>query len=339
MDNLILRFDMRYPADATTPVDAFYRAAIEMSSWADRHHFNAIGFSEHHNTDDGYLPSPLTMASAVAGRTEKAMIAVSALLVPLHDPLRLAEDIAVVDILSRGRLVITAGLGYRPEEYAALGKSWQHRGALMDDNLTTLFQAWTGEHFIYNGTRVKVLPRPFSRPHPLVCIGGNSKAAARRAVRFGLPFSPAIDDNDLADYYYRQSRQAGFTTPYVVMPQHPSTTFIAEDPQRAWHSLGPYMLYDALSYGQWRHASRRAYAESFASNLDELKAEGKYRILTPDQAVEIARSTGSLHFAPLVGGTPPELGWESLELFAARVLPKLQFKADNENNTQVKKQE
>ncbi len=87
--------------------------------------------------------------------------------------------------------------------------------------------------------------------------------------------------------------------------------------------MGEFMLYDALAYGRWQHKTRRAYAESFACNLDELKAEGKYRILTPEQAICVAKTTGSIHFAPLVGGTPPELGWQSLELFASKVLPHL----------------
>ena len=111
MDNLVLRFDMRYPAHCTTPVDAFYHAAIEMSAWTDQHQFSAIGFLEHHNTDDGFLPSPLLLASAVAARTEHTMLAISALLVPLHDPIRLAEDLAILDILSRGRNIATVGLG------------------------------------------------------------------------------------------------------------------------------------------------------------------------------------------------------------------------------------
>jgi alkanesulfonate monooxygenase SsuD/methylene tetrahydromethanopterin reductase-like flavin-dependent oxidoreductase (luciferase family) len=323
MDNLVLRFDMRYPAHCTTPVDAFYHAAIEMSAWADQHQFSAIGFSEHHNTDDGFLPSPLALASAVAARTEHTMVAISALLAPLHDPIRLAEDLAILDILSRGRSIATVGLGYRPEEYLALGKSWQQRGQLLDDSISTLLKAWSGEPFTHNGATVQVLPRPYSRPHPILCVGGNSKAAARRAARFGLPFSPAIDDEELAKVYYEESVARGFTTPYVIMPQHPATTFIAEDPQRAWTQLGEFMLYDALAYGRWRHKTRRAYAESFAGNLEELKAEGKYRILTPEQAISVAKTTGSMHFAPLVGGTPPELGWQSLELFAAKVQPYL----------------
>lgn len=83
------------------------------------------------------------------------------------------------------------------------------------------------------------------------------------------------------------------------------------------------MLYDALAYGRWKHKTRRAYAESTASNVEALKAEGKYRILTPEQAISVAKTSGSMHFAPLVGGTPPELGWQSLELFAAKVQPYL----------------
>ncbi len=265
MDNLILRFDMRYPNTATTPVADFYQAAIEMGVWAEQYGFNAVGFSEHHNTTDGY----------------------------------------------------------RPEEYSALGQPWKRRAALLDENLSVMLKAWSGEPFEYNGTTVQMLPKPFTRPHPLVCIGGNSKPAARRAARFQLPFSPAIDDEELAALYYSECEKHGFKGGFVIMPQHPSTTFIAEDPDQAWHELGEYVLYDALAYGCWRHKNRRAYAESFASNLDELKAEGKYRILTPDQAIKVANSTGSMHFAPLVGGTPPELGWKSLELFARKVHPYL----------------
>ncbi len=105
------------------------------------------------------------------------------------------------------------------------------------------------------------------------------------------------------------------------MPNRPSTTFIAEDPERAWAELGEYMLHDALAYGRWRHPTRRAYAESFAEDLPGLRAEGKYRVLTPEEAIRVVRETGSLHLAPLVGGTPPALGWQSLELFAAKVAP------------------
>jgi hypothetical protein len=81
------------------------------------------------------------------------------------------------------------------------------------------------------------------------------------------------------------------------------------------------MLYDALAYGAWRHATRRAYAESFARDLASLREEGKYRVLNPEQAVAVIRQTGSLHLSPLVGGCPPALGWKSLRLFTEQVAP------------------
>ena len=109
----------------------------------------------------------------------------------------------------------------------------------------------------------------------------------------------------------------------TIFPREPATTFIAEDINEAWDRIGPYLLYDATAYGAWRHANRRAYAESFAADLEELKTEGKYRILTPQQAIDVIQSTGSLHLAPLCGGVPIQWGWQSLRLFEKQVMPKL----------------
>ena len=88
--------------------------------------------SEHHAAPDGYLPSPLVLGAAVAARTTRIPIWVSALLVPLHDPVRLAEDIAVLDLISNGRISIVTGLGYRPVEYALLDQDWKSRGKRLD---------------------------------------------------------------------------------------------------------------------------------------------------------------------------------------------------------------
>ena len=83
------------------------------------------------------------------------------------------------------------GLGYRPEEYAAHGKDWTERGALMDECVDAMLKAWTGEPFEYRGTTVRVTPRPLTQPHPTFMLGGTSKVAARRAARFGLPIFSA----------------------------------------------------------------------------------------------------------------------------------------------------
>ncbi|MCX2981908.1 LLM class flavin-dependent oxidoreductase [Halieaceae bacterium IMCC14734] len=323
MSQVVMRFDMRCPANGDSSAADLYQAVLDMSEWGDTRGIDVIGLSEHHNTTDGFLPSPLNLASAIAARTRHALLSIGALLVPLHDPLRLAEDIAVLDLLSRGRLTVITGIGYREQEYLALGRDWKRRGQLLEENIKVMQQAWTGMPFDYRGTSVQVLPRPYSLPHPLLAIGGNSAPAARRAARLRLPFFPAIDDAELVKIYREACTEQDFSGGLVILPGYPTTTFLAEDVELGWQQIGRYMLYDALAYGSWRHATRRAYAESFAADLETLRAEGKYAVLTPAEALAKLRAGGSLHLAPLVGGAPPELGWQSLRLFAEQVAPQL----------------
>lgn len=324
MRNIVLRFDMRTAPWCPDTDSERYRAAIEMGVWADDKAIDVLGLSEHHNSVDGYLSSPLTLAGMIAARTRRVTISVSALLVPLHEPLRLAEDIAVLDLVSKGRFVATAGIGYRETEYKMLAADWQRRGQLLDEKLELMFKAFTGEPFEYRNTTVQLRPVPQSNPRHIITMGGNSKAAARRAARFGLLFCPAVDDPTLADVYYTACKERGFNNGFVIMPNYPSTTLLAEDPDKAWAEWGEYLLFDSRAYGAWQHKNRRAYAVSTATSLDELRSEGKYRILTPQQAVEVIESTGSLHLAPLCGGIPIAVGWQTLELFSDKVQPAIE---------------
>ena len=172
-----------------------------------------------------------------------------------------------------------------------------------------------------NGLESQLNPAPRSPVQALLLVGGNSRAAARRAARFHLAFAPAVDDPALARAYRDACAEYDFAHGSTVFPGHPATTLISEDPDRSWREIGDYLLFDARAYGAWRHPNRRAYAESAAGDLGELKAEGKYRILTPTEAVRAIRETGSLHLAPLCGGVPSEIGWRSLELFESKVQP------------------
>ncbi len=321
--NIVLRFDMRSAPNCPDNQASRYQAAISMAAWADNNGFDVIGLSEHHATEDGFLCAPLQLAGMMAAVTQRIRISVSALLVPLHDPLRLAEDITVLDLASGGRFSATCGLGYREQEYLTVGVDWETRGKVFDHKLDSLCKLLAGESVLSNGIATRLAPCPKSSLQALLMIGGNSAAAARRAARLGLIFSPAIDDPQLESIYQKECErlsQWGMT----IFPREPATTFIAEDTATAWDQIGPYLLYDATAYGAWRHENRRAYAESFASNLQELKAEGKYRILTPEQAIAAIESTGSLHLAPLCGGVPIELAWKSLLVFKQSVLPALQ---------------
>ncbi len=321
----MLRFDMRAPTNASTPIGDLYDAALEMSEWAERHGALSIVVSEHHASPDGYLPAPLVLASAIAARTSTVPVLVAALLVPLHDPVRLAEDMAVLDVISHGRVAYVAGLGYRPEEYAMFGRSLAGRGDRMDECLTVLQRAWSGEVFDYNGRPVHVTPAPVTPGGPPMMYGGGSPAAARRAARFGLGFFAQTWADGLETTYQEECRRLGREPGMCVVPARGGATsvFVAEDVDRAWDRLGPYLLHDARMYAAWL-GDAAAASKSTAVTIGALRAEGgAYRVLTPEQAVDHARADGMLALHPLCGGCPPELAWETLHLVADRVLPAL----------------
>lgn len=321
----MLRFDMRAPADGPPDIRDLYAAAIEMSVWGEQHGALAAVVSEHHTSPDGYLPSPLILASAIAARTTTIPITVAALLVPLHDPVHLAEDMAVLDVISRGRVTYVAGLGYRPEEYAMFGHALSQRGRRMEECLTVLQRAWAGEEFTYGGRTVHVTPPPVTPGGPMLMYGGGTPAAARRAARFGMSFFAQTWAPGLEETYYEECARLGNDPGMCVIPAPGSATsiFVAEDVDKAWDTIGPFMLHDARLYASWLGGAA-AVSKSNAMTVDALRAEnGAYRVFTPEQAVAYVREHGVLALHPLCGGCPPELAWESLQLVADRVLPAL----------------
>ena len=317
----VLRFNLVDPAATPDTLSARYRAALEMARYADEHGIDTVQTEEHHGAANSWLPSPFVFAGAVFGATRRIAVTVSAIIGPLHDPLRLAEDIAVLDLLSAGRLVTVAGIGYRPEEYERAGVEWGRRGRLQDELLETLLKAWTGEEFEYRGRTVRITPRPFTDPHPLLLVGGSSRAAARRAARLGLPFFPSAHLPELEAYYKERLVEYG-TEGWTMMPTAETPLLhIAENPDDAWARHGEHFLHEARTYASWQSGDIRSAVRSAAASVEELRAEGVYRILTPDECVEQGLDNLVLH--PLAGGMPVEEGWRSLRLFAERVLPAL----------------
>lgn len=299
-----------------------YRAAIEMAEYVDRAGFDIVNMEEHHCAENGWLPSPLTMAAAVAARTKHVRISVTALLVTLYDPIRLAEDIAVIDLLSNGRFSFVAGSGYRPEEYHAMDKDWAARGRLMDEMIDTLLKAWTGEPFEYKGKQVRVTPIPQSQPHPFFFIGGMSAVAARRAARFGLPFYPPIEDPKLLEIYYSELQKHG-KKGFAYTPKDGNTMlFVDEDPDQAWQTLGPYFLREMQEYSRWKVDGIPRPSEDDVTTISDVRRSGRFTILTPRDALvllqEDKEKTAVLH--PLAGGIPLDYAWSSLRLFVEKVL-------------------
>ncbi len=297
---------------------------LEMVRYADAHGFGGVTLEEHHGAFNGWSPSPLILAGLIFGASQKLQVTLSALLVPLHDPLRIAEDIAVLDLASGGRLVVIAGIGYRPEEYAAHGKDWAARGALMDEAITVMRQAWTGEPFDYHGNTVRVTPAPMSTPHPILMLGGTSKIAARRAARFGLPFFAAAQVPGLAEYYNEQCAANGTGGFFMAPSASTAMIHVAEDPDKAWAELGHHFLHEARVYAGWQTPDIHSAVHSEATTVAELRAEGTYQILTPEQCVARCKDMGpfdALTLHPMCGGMPIDAAWSSIRLVAEAVLP------------------
>lgn len=323
----IARYDLRVPDGSPASRADMYRTALDQASWCEHHRFDMLVLSEHHGVGDGYLSAPLVMASAMAAVTSRMPIMISALLVPLHDPIRLAEEIAVLDIASGGRVQYTAGLGYRREEYDQAGQDWSSRGARMEECLQTMFQAWTGEPFEYQGRTVQVTPRPFSDPRPLVFYGGGSAAAARRAARLDMPLFAQHGDPGVAQAYNEARRELGLEPGLALAPpQHgPGTVFVSRDPDKAWDRIGDYLLYEATEYSAWQQGVTSAVHDS-STTVSEMRDAGVYSIMTPDECVAFATSIGPMDPVtthPLCGGIPPELSWEHLELLGNEVIPRV----------------
>jgi len=321
-----MRFDMRAPEFGGSTTE-LYKAAIEMAAWSETRGCVAAVISEHHASPDGYLPSPLLLASAMATRTETLLINIGAALLAFYDPIRLAEDMTVLDIISNGRVSYILGLGYRPEEFEMYGIDWKRRGQIAEEKLQLLLQAKTGEPFEHEGRRIHVTPPPVSPGGPAVMWGGGSIAAAKRAGRYGLGFFAQSDRPGLLEAYQESCREHGHEPGMTMLPASDAATtmFVADDVDQAWDEIGEYILHDVKMYGDWNPGDETTASISHAQTVEELRATSPaHKIYSTDEAVELVRGGGMLMLMPLCGGLPPELAWPYVERVANVVLPRAQ---------------
>jgi alkanesulfonate monooxygenase SsuD/methylene tetrahydromethanopterin reductase-like flavin-dependent oxidoreductase (luciferase family) len=330
-----LCYDLRtYPGGASSAEMA--SAAIEQVAWADglggdTPAFEAVLLPEHHGAADGYDPSPFVLAGAMASRTKRIRFMMGAVLLPLHNPLRVAEDTVALDVISGGRVSLVAGLGYVPSEFDMFGVSLRDRGRLTDEGLAVLRQAFTGEPFEYRGRTARVTPKPVQESVP-VYVGGAVPASARRAARFGDGFFPTVATPEILALYRDECARAGREPGRLLTMLPPLFVHVAEDPDRAWAQIAPHAVYEMTEYGRWAAESAAAsgamdspYSE--VPDADTLRAMGTHAVVTPEEAVALVRSAEQdgrlVNFKPMMGGLSPDLAWQSLELFAAKVLPVL----------------
>jgi alkanesulfonate monooxygenase SsuD/methylene tetrahydromethanopterin reductase-like flavin-dependent oxidoreductase (luciferase family) len=326
-----LLYDFRNPAQWRMPNDRLYAQILEQMVFAEQLGFESIWLSEHHFVDDGYCPSLLTLAAHVAARTTRARIGTSVLLLPFHDPLRVAEDAATVDILSGGRLDLGIGLGYRAEEFEVFGFPRRQRPSRFEENLAILRKAWGNEPFTHAGryrrieTPIRVTPQPLQQPHPPIWCAASSIPAAERAARERLHLT-IRGSREVYDAWANGLRELG-DDPSAYQCVTRRSFYVCDDPERGWAEIAPHVIYQTRAYDEWGAAGLNATTDS--SEQLERRARATWFVGPPQQvATEMRAYHQRLPFTELIGfGVPPGMEPEklnpSLERFARQVMPLL----------------
>jgi len=321
-----MRFDFRVPDWAPGTAAERYAAALDMAQYAERMGFLFVNLSEHHGSPDGYCPSPLPVAAAMAARTTQLKIMISAMIPSFHDPIRLAEDIAVVDLIANGRVDVVLTNGYVASEFDMFGVALKERPSRTTRCVEVLRRAWSGEPFEHEGRTIQVTPTPSAKGGPPIKLGGSTEAAARRAARIADGLVPS--NPEIFEFYRDELRLLGKPDPGPYLGTDTGIVHLAEDADEGWAQLAPHAMHEVNAYGRWAIEAGTGTAGGYDTfdDPEELRASGRYRVLTPDDMVAELKDGGPFAFSmfhPLIGGLPPELGWRSLELLEHEVVPRL----------------
>ena len=325
-----LWYHFRNPAPWRRPWEHLYAEVLEQIAWADELGYDSMWTSEHHFVDDGYLPSSLVRLAAVAARTERMRLGTLILLLPLHHPLRIAEDAAVVDVLSGGRLDLGVSVGYRVKEFEGFETPHNRRGKVMDEAMQILTRAWQPGAFSFHGEYwsfddVDVTPKPLQDPMP-VWMGGQSMPAIRRAARFGCGLLPSSTTPfDIETAYHGALRAAG-RDPADFSMKGFRPLYCCEDAEQGWREIREHYLYQHNDYRRW-------YREAGDSDSPDLEDPEKlprdtYICGTPDDCEAAIRELRTQFpfdefvFWAFPPGFPVQKATRSIQLFHDEVIPR-----------------
>lgn len=328
-DNAKLEFGMtcefRNPPQWRRPFLDCYHEAIDHIVWAEQLGYDAVYLTEHHFTDDDYLPSPLMTATVLSQKTNRIRISGAVLLLPLYHPVRLAEDGAFIDLLSNGRYELGFGIGYRREEYAGYGVEWKTRGERTDEMVQIIRRLWEEDNVTFHGKHfqldnVSIRPKALQQPRPPILIGGAARAATRRAARWGDGLLILDLENQYTDYVEELAAVGKSPSDGGTHGGH-YWMYVSDDPERTWDALAPYAIYHLDQYAKW------GFPHPPMKTKEELRASGMLQVVTPEQMIETIRELAPrinlkrYMFFMNPGGAPFDVMREPIETFATKVIP------------------
>lgn len=327
--------DLRNPPQSHVPWPEFYARRLERMVEAERMGFGAAWVSEHHMFEDGYLPQTLTFLAALAARTNRMRLGTAILLAPLRPSLQIAEEAAIVDLISGGRLELGLGAGYHPREFTAYGADIRQRYRLLEDRIVETRRMWE------DGT---CTPPPAQARVP-IWIGAMGPRGARIAGRLGEGLL-WLDPQLLAPY--RAALLAAGHDPASARIGGLAFVVLADDPDEARVRIAPHLAYQRETYNRYAAIGTQPGAPSLAANtvqagdhpvdgqrLIDTQGVGvplppRLRIMRPEDATTMLRDAFAglpvehVLFWDSIAGMPEDLAERHVELLAQHMVPALQ---------------
>lgn len=316
----------------------FYPEFLEEVLLGEELGFDSVWLEEHHGVKDHYWPSPLVALAGVATRTENIMIGTDIIVLPFYHPVRVAEDAAMLDIMSNGRFILGVAIGYKPDEFELYQEPLKMRGARFEEEVQLIKELWTkeevnfvGEYYQVEG--LKIEPRPLQQPHPPLWLGGWGELSLGRAAKFGQAWvpGPTADLEKLLDCQatYRGVLEQEGKNPAEFETPLTREVVIAATDEKAQEMAEKHVLVnyrDEYGGGKWKHPFIGSDDQTAVDQLEEIGRD-RFLVGSPDTVNENLQK-----FVDVFGvdhlicrlyfpGMPHDFIMEEIQLLADEVMP------------------
>ncbi len=317
---------------------AYYPQYLEQVELGEALGFDSVWLEEHHGVKDHYWPSPLLALAGAATRTERISLGTDILVAPFYHPVRLAEDVALLDIISKGRLILGMAIGYKPDEFDLYQVPFTKRGERFEEALCLMKQLWTqdavtfeGKYYQVKGQRIE--PKPYQRPHPPLWLGGWGKLSLTRAAFLGQAWIPG-PTADLAKLLEAQKIYHTKLESMGIMPGSRPTPLtrdlvIAKTDEEAWEMAKRHLSIsyrDEYATATWSHPLLSGGGSASIEQFEDFSKD-RFLIGDPDTVIQqIQRFEQAFGVDHLIcrlyfPGMPHDFILQELKLFAAEVIP------------------